>query len=635
MSTTRRAWYSATVLLIAALCGAVWWGTSRPRSDTGAASIRGSSVRSSDALEVPPVAGRALTAIEVRSPVPAHSPLPGGDGVSELRERVGRVVLVDESGAERDASGRLRVDVSGAGATRKEQVIVEGGRFEIDAEVGSSVMAWGGVLDDRPAAGATMQASARVPAEGEFQLLLQSRPGLTLHVIDAESREHLHGLEWRFRAGWSDLSSDSRGVPANLPTSSPAAVDDLAVQFDLQSGSLCVRAPGHAWAELRVGAEQSGLHVLALAKGADLEVRTAGDAPPPGAWLRLYSGSPERILLQQPAETSAAVVLDGIPAGPVRVAVEASEWPSTPWVFGATEVELVAGERALATVTVDVPAPSSPAPLAGVVVLPPEWGIAPVRLVLERDGPSPAGGPGEHAFESSRQPSAGTEDVFEFRAGDVVPGDYVLHALEPPGRIRLTVPPEGLTTARLVLAPPGELLVRFLDAETRAPLRPDTAFWSPAEPGPARSAQGRELRFDEALDAFSIRAPLGEVEVSVFEVDPEHEHAGTVQLLEVRPGRHVATVPLHRRLLVPLRVLAAGRELGFGELQVRVRPIDGSSHSGSLGYSQSQSFVSFEGAGRFGISLGDVQGFVTPEERVVDLSAGVPEAIVFELERRP
>ncbi|MEW6743891.1 MAG: hypothetical protein AB1486_14145 [Planctomycetota bacterium] len=163
-----------------------------------------------------------------------------------------------------------------------------------------------------------------------------------------------------------------------------------------------------------------------------------------------------------------------------------------PIVLVSERVEVRPGARTFVTLTV----PERPAvvPLAGTLFVSVAWGETKVELVFL--------GLGERMSLAEMQPALDQPGLYRWDAGEVVPRRHELTVWPFGLREIVDVPPPGKTDVCLVVREPCDVVVRIIDKETGAIVKPGLVSWACSGP------LGTRIRSDRH-GMWRFRAPVG------------------------------------------------------------------------------------------------------------------------------
>jgi len=186
-------------------------------------------------------------------------------------------------------------------------------------------------------------------------------------------------------------------------------------------------------------------------------------------------------------------------------------------------VEITAGAVANVDLVLSAPPDDVLTPLAGVLVLPEEWGITNFTLSARLSGRTAGGTDGNHRLRGSKLPKSPHEDnarLFDF--GKVATGTYNIEVRhnKHPSQLEYEFPYDvevGTAGAlRIEVPPPGDVVVHVLDESTGVAAGLSSLHWGSlvGDSQFSRSSVGVQAR--KADGAFEFRAPVGSISVSAF-----------------------------------------------------------------------------------------------------------------------
>ncbi len=388
-------------------------------------------------------------------------------------------------------------------------------------------------LDVEPAADLDAQAgAARTPIEPK-----ETR--IWLHVRDRASGRALAPVFVAEFERWLEPERERPGVAGESAEERGASPVRLDAPEEGQFRTVFARSPGYAWGRIDLGTEQAE-RVLALDPGGDLHVRIVGGPRDPGTKLRVLSAE-GRLLAELDLHTAEELEIVALPEGPVDVVAQLGklEWPRE---LARERVEILARSPASVTLALEAVEAARWVPLAGSLVLPPEWKLDDFQLVFQLQGPSLERWPGRALVDRVEMTLAERETgLYLWDARSVQAGVYTVELAELGWGCVTVVGGNGTREARLVVGPPCDVRLRCLTAGTRAPagfveLRrssgPDSIAFSVPVTG-----------WDEELGAFVFRAPSGPLRIDAPAL-------GVTREFELRPGAN------ELELEIPVRAAA-------------------------------------------------------------------------------
>ena len=420
------------------------------------------------------------------------------------------------------------------------------------------------------------------PASGSLALEVRWLPELLLHVRARDTGRELEAVflyesqaryaSGRFHPGAIGEEEGSEVGPSPVHIAAAERAWRFARVF-------YARSPGYAWGRVELLPLAGGEVELVLERASELTLTIVAAARDPATRVRLFqagehpdSDRPDDYLDERLDEASSFRVQD-LPPG--AYVAEARLGRESSVLLGATRVEIVAGRRAEAVLELAPPPSAARVPLEGTLVLPADWDLARFTLSFEREGTGKA----RRLGDSELTPELGAPDRFRWRFPDVPPGRYRVSLFELGFVALVDTGPTGTREALVVVPPPCEVRVRCVDAHDGSVVRAAKVRWS-WKP----LSYGTEGSFDEAQDAWLLRAPRGWTQLQAH--DRDHEFA--TQRVELRPGTNEFTLRMNRylRLVLTLRDGAElvawrpsrlarletldGQEAGYGELELCV-----------------------------------------------------------------
>lgn len=562
-----------------------------------------------------------------REPPPTPPPPP--------RDFAGTFVVERLDGSEdRAASGSFELVLWGASSGAPEPVQVQGGQWRkrIEGADAADLRAL-----SLTAASTVTRAALVVSPAGRFEpedparIEVRVREARTsvLRVTDAATGLDLDGIEL-LHGG----SHDTHRHPG-AEHSSRALGSELVSPIDLGQGLglrvgttvLLARAPGYAWGSIELEIGGGNLRVLELAPGGDLRLTFSGVDPAAAliARIRRADDTSAEPLVESSVRSSDELALDGLLPG--RYFAELGESWDARGQLGAVEFEILPGATCEALLDIPAPPPPERATAAGVVLLPKEWALERLNGALR--SLSPGGGNANLRFELAAD--EGEALAFRWSAPDLPVGPLVLSLYKPLHNELLELPSGGRADFRIELQPPGELVVRLIDALTGERVRPPQLLWHPEFPPGVNGGALETVPYDEKLDGFLVRALPGRVRIAAsgagFEIpDPA---------LRVEPGRN--EVELAVRALTELEVvlLDGGVPQPFPDgWALRVRTDSGAELRVFPIYSTALRRYRLPAGGRYQIEFDPVPGYQGIPERAFDVLDGQLNRLEVPLEKQ-
>jgi hypothetical protein len=524
-----------------------------------------------------------------------------------------------------------------------------------------------------------------VPANGEWTVRVHWPPATVLHLVDAVTGSELDGVTIARTGRWTRDEFEHPGefgetqvVRRDLtsPISLAAPPDDSSPRWQ---DVLFARAPGHAWARViidyRYGSE---LRVPLSPSSADLDV-TIRDSEPPAVEaasaavvLRLRreeSREPTANAAEAEAEVSekhdvqdagsieddaraleqligdlrgppsievtvaehGPTTVSGVVAGSYLVSVEIGDWFGKPMVLGERRVELRAGATERITIALKSPRRAARVPLAGTLLVAPEWGEIDFELELSiQDRPDLR--ERTITFGSNElRGSASGDGSYHWDAGLVAPGDYSAKIQSFAWQRLVRVGDQGKTDVQIVIGPPADVTLHFVDEVTGDEVDVNHVEWS-SETTMFSSHTSRTVEPLSGKSRYAFKAPAGRLYLSwlsKFQLGERVQH--------VDAGVNDITIRVARPSGVVFTLSENARPLSFptSHFFIKVEPADGSVLQ-NIGTSTSQSHHAITvDPGRYRITIPRIPGFreVAPFE--IDIRKGEMIERDIELVREP
>ncbi len=528
--------------------------------------LRPASAQQDPASDPTPLAARGDATPAARAPAPPLAPLPRDEPPRAaplldwdtpprtVRVR-GRAIAVLPSGEERrEEDGRVVIVLSRDNEPVGErELAVRAGRFELEARAGDFLFVQelelgGRVLLVEPDQGPVHDGLR----ERELEVRGHVVRAATLHVVDAQTRAHLDGVDV-FAAG--PYYHDQRAIHPGAPPAGPPLVAGARSPLDLPAPprllgrpaqSFWVRAPDHAYALAVIDHEHGGEHTVALERAGALDVELAGYDPALRAVLRLERDGEDPGLWDYPDVERAAegerVSFDALPPGWYRARLELG-WMEAAIVLGETRTEVAAGRRTAALIGVSADAPARDVPFEGVVVVPPSWGEPPLELRFVARGATKSWTGTSVAQPAVRHAVGGAGRERPFALELPFAGAWEVVVAPPDWRASFDVGAAGLRSARIELPEAALVELRPVDADTNELADVDVLHWN----GPRlEGTEGWVSRTLVAQDGvFRWVAPAGELEIALRGERWElvHPYAPLVVL----PGQNELELDVRRR----------------------------------------------------------------------------------------
>lgn len=554
-------------MLVAAVLGAIGWlwstqGRSEDR-EAGAGAVEDrKEAGGASAFGVPGEGGAA----PVRELVVDGRPAAERDGagvVASARKHVlrGTFVVSDARGVEHaredgECTLALVYWSEGPGFT----VEVEDGAWSLEvADLPDRLVVLGGKLGGRPVHVASALNSFAVDA-GELDRPLSLRgvwlEQVTLRVLSSVTQQDLADVRVVEASGVAVERGAATGRSAGQIVFERATSP---IRFPAPEGSirkereLWVWAPGHAWAKVTLDLLDPTERSVVLVPAGDVVVTMIGEAPDPEAVLRLYEwreGAAElarthaqiwgRPLDELRPASGGPTRISGITPGSYWVSLERGLWYRTPILLGGAKAEVTAQSTVNVTLTVTasqgVP---PPLPVAGEIVVPVGWSEdfdPKLRLMPEASLASRGVEEVELTIKHMHRVDART---FGWSTDGLPPGRYAALVEECCFLVPFEVGPQGNERVRIELPAPGDLLVRFVDAQTGREIEVEHASWWTDRAVWEGGVSGAPLRRQET-GGWATQVLPGRIRIAGsaegYVVSDAH--------FDARPGRNELTVRL-------------------------------------------------------------------------------------------
>lgn len=606
-------------------------------------------------LPTPNVAAASSSVVE-----PAPSSLPPDERVVLAPERVepaavepslvaGRLRIVDEDGQwwER-LQGSLRVAVVQAGDEGRRQaeffdLEVVDGRFAAPLPRSGEMVVPGLQFEERVAVPTPMRFA--VPAAGEVVIEGRFLGAVLLHVIDAQTKTPLHGVEVRSRSGWRALGDDLHpGEHPQVEHIAKNAPSPVALPSEDNTVVYWARAPGYAWGRIDVRHERSGARTVALQPGGAVDVVAAG-ALPGGAYLRLFgSDAPFRPGAQEEWQHyyrgrlhayeapigAAPLAVEHLLPGPYLARIQAGSLEQSV-TLGEIECQVVVGGRT--SIAVPITAKQTVrVPLGGTLQIPEELVDEFLHMTVSRVRYGQAQGQKSlHLTTQRMREDPGDARRLAWQAEAVIPGDYWLHVAPVQHRQRFTVPDSGLTDLVVELAEVAHVVVDLRDAVTGDAVAARRAGWSnEADLGLSDNVR-LDARIDPRAGTVSFTALAGPVALDV-------EASGYLPAsleLELVPGDNHRVLELSAALGLRIEVREQGALMPLDDVfwrGIKIEAPGGAPFPMRQGRSSRRATFYYQQPGTYRISFPRLEGFAEVPPREVEVTEGLAEVVV-DLER--
>ena len=573
----------------------------------------------------------------------------------------GTVVVFEDDGTRvEDPSGSLRVAIGKrGGVARVDTFDVEDGRFEVTGRLGAD----GAVLrsmDDSPYPAPLEELECTitdvlVPGRGpmvfcdpdsrelvdarrsfaagtaDATIAVRPAPGLTLHVVDALTAAPLTGVEVH---AWAGFGGSRRTHPGGIDTTrlaasatSPVPVGSIARIPGGASVTVFARANGYAWDAITIDKHDPGERTIELEPAGALEVRVHGDVPREAA-VRIRDRDHGAPFIEIDLRGEELERFEGLPVGTYEVLVELGEWYDDPVVLARKSVEVVAGPATSVTVSVAERAPAQVADLAGRLVLPSGWDDERPRLRLDRLSPSSAGTLPQVVIRGAEiRRVDGAADVFRFEHRSLETGRYRLEYGRVGATLFFELPPGGRDDLLLEIAPPVDITVEVVDAETGLESTGvDALSWRALRADEGRGGSSKTVLRSPASGLFECRVPGGPVALSVL-----GEFQGQLTVPQATDGLHVR-FEVEKRPIASVELRSGDAVIPWpGGLLMDVEAVGGEGHVNSWMSAGGHRSFGVSLPGRYRITIPTIDGFHPHDPVEVDLVAGEQTQVVVEL----
>jgi hypothetical protein len=586
----------------------------------------------------------------------------------------GTVAVLDAEDREHDEEDGEFVPLAlleGSGSGGRK-VAVHAGRFRMHfppgRELGIASLVLGGrsaflPLDPkRPASSRTGEGALFLFTVVEGQpihvLARWARPFL-LHVVDAHDRVELGDVTVVLARGdWTTNDALHPGALASAEklveqARSPIELAGPHDRSNLQwMDTVWAHAAGRTWGRTIVDFEKGGEATIELGPGADLEVTLSGTIPPAPATqklsyepddslavLRLRPRDRTQLALEAPPARRGPTRFEGLPPGPFDLSLERGKSWDRPQQLGRTPVELVAGSTAHATITITPPQEAQRVRVAGTLHLSPEWKCTWLDLRFE-----PLAVPGGTSLEARSLalgdlvPVAGSPDLFRFELAPVLPGRYLVKSSVFAWQQTIETGDAGRDDLALSIGDPADVLVHALDATTGLPVKDEgLLLWNGRWPEESTGGGLKATKWDDERQAWSFRAPAGEVELRVTFESQRWELCEPTPFLTVRPGSNEFTIHVQRATGVLLRFEVDGKRIEWPRdaTTIRVEPAEGEPIGIAVHDLEKDGlFVRAPSVGRWRVVVPPLAGYEPVDPIDVTSQTGTIERLAIPLRRR-
>jgi hypothetical protein len=550
-------------------------------------------------------------------------------------------------------------------------VAVSKGRFSLHVPVDHDVKIGNLRLGGRLA----VVQESRYCVEAGVPLVIRARWAthpMRLRVLDASTRTDLVGVTVIRATSLFTSHCLHPGAASNDSLLVSEAVSPIELgpirtdDGEVTSLALWVGAPSYAWARVQFDYRFNDERVVELRRGADLEVLVEGEVPPPSVdsgepatapitvrkvridgaefelngegervapRLRLRSRAPRPALgdlvLEMPFDGS--TTLHGIAPGSYVVSVERGRSYDDPLVLGSAEIVLEAGGVGIAWIRlVPLSADPEPVPLAGTLRISPKWESAETAFLdFEPIGRHGAVAADERCIlVSSMVAPSSPGGIFLWDAGNVLPGRYLVECREFAYETVVDSGPCGSTDVSIEIPDPADAAVRLVDDADGHPLITDAIedalWWNVRRPSESTHWSPKTAIWDPARQLFSLRAPIGPIELSVHLWEIETVEGETVVVL--KPGSNDIALRVRRSNGITLTMRDGPSPMSWEDQSrwdVRVRAIDGSKVRSTTGYSDRFEYrIRVSRPGLYEVTIPALPGFEEIEPFTIDVPAG-------------
>lgn len=407
-----------------------------------------------------------------------------------------------------------------------------------------------------------------LPPERFLEVRAHFPPPASLRVVDADSGRDLAGVQLASRRRNENSSPRHPGVDHGnrviaFDLQSPIDLDyHLQLQQRTNVNVLHVGAEGYAWSTAPIDFGWGGERLIALERGADLEVEVRGLDTSRRTSLRVITVPAGELLLDQPLPARDALRVRGLPAGHVLVSVDVVQ------VRGGTQeqlhlaqayAELIAGASTSVVLDVVPSAAFGDASISGILFVPETWDVPDAIISVEPLERGIDAGISRTAVGRAIDSPRGGQRAFEFEIGRMPSGRCALAVVDPPFAFLVDVPPAGISGLALEVPPPCELSLKVVDPRSNAALGPLLVQCVSLTGGarvPVYATQFAD--FDDATRTHTLLMPCGEVEVTIDEA----EWQPIVRRIDVT-GRASTTIELAPACGIVLRLSDKGIPVSF------------------------------------------------------------------------
>ncbi|MCI0652436.1 MAG: hypothetical protein L0Z55_11195 [Planctomycetes bacterium] len=589
--------------------------------------------------------------------VPAGAPTAGESIFVE-----GTVVVLDAGGTEHASEdGAFVVNAwSDAVGEQKFDVQVTAGRWSAEIPAHRHIAIESIVMNGRRAE-PSVRGYGSLPEDRHLEVRAGWIETQYLHVISADTGRELSDV-MVVTSREHDYSSAEHPGPRS---EYKIVLDGQQSPFEIlllgNISNYWIGAPGHAWERVkpdpRVGADRT----VALDAAGELVIELAGEPAEQGLRLsiRRHREEEPRSAAETEALEAAAkaagieglsrsintslvaicdpgdgneILIPQLRAGHYAIDAGLGNWVPSHMVLATAQVDVQAGMQSRVRLELKAAPPVPKAiELAGTIMVPDAWGpIAPEFLMFPLD--DVARGRQEMVFVPRTQFRAveGSPCVFAWTAGSVLAGRYHLH-VEPLGYHEIvTIQELEGTPLEITVPEPGTLWVEVVGADSGEQIRDARVSWHVALPNEvtAKGFSPEDAKFDDESGRYEIRAPIGEIKVSVGASLFAHARLD----VEVELEEQFRRVELRREWAIAIRAIDPDGHPIEGRL-VRAT-VEGAGNFGQWGKRWSHGSFEFKtwvaAPGLYRVKLNPIEGYVAPPPP--EVTVGEDGAVVtFEL----
>jgi len=446
-----------------------------------------------------------------------------------------------------------------------------------------------------------------------------------LHVRDALTGAELTDVEVVRVRDWMTDKNDHPGNPLGTGTIKGAVLSPLGIPVT-QNGSsnYHVRAPGYAWNHVQLHVTDKDYYVD-LVHGGRLEVHLQGAKARKDARLRLRS---DGRLIADCSFSGEHVVIESLVPGDYSVQVELGYPSHYPLAFGRALATVVAGDSSEVVLTIEEPRPVAKVPLAGTLVLPPEWTLPGASMVVDYLGTRTDGGASFFGLDlAGMKLIDALTGTWRWEAGDVDPGHYRLVMNDVEYSSVVEVGPLGNTNVLFEIPPPCTMSVTVVDDMSGEKIDVALVAWACRHEG--SMSIGGDLASREPQLQAVFRVPQTTLELYTFSDDYWDEPT----IFVPRPGTNELTLHVLPHQGIRLKLEADESPIHWNwdwNRQVRIQA-KGSETREAERYLIDAGLQTFiKKPGTYSVELPQLAGFRMLEPREVEVLAGeVTDLLVF------